>query len=51
MNLADIGHIVHTRRTALGLSQARLAAMSGLSRTTVHVEKLQAAGLSLPSVY
>lgn len=36
MNLADIGHLVHVRRTALGLSQARLAAMSTLSRTTIN---------------
>lgn len=35
MNLADIGHLVHLRRGALGLSQARLAAMSGLSRATI----------------
>lgn len=34
MNLADIGQVVHARRQALGLSQARLASMSGLSRTT-----------------
>jgi transcriptional regulator with XRE-family HTH domain len=36
MNLADIGQIVHARRTALGLSQARLALMSGLSRATIN---------------
>ncbi len=36
MNLADIGQLVHARRTALGLSQARLAAMSGLSRATIN---------------
>lgn len=36
MNLADIGQLVHTRRTALGLSQARLAALSGLSRVTIN---------------
>jgi transcriptional regulator with XRE-family HTH domain len=36
MNLADIGQLVHARRTALGLSQAQLAAMSGLSRATVN---------------
>jgi transcriptional regulator with XRE-family HTH domain len=36
MNLTDIGHLVHERRTALGLSQARLAAMSSLSRTTIN---------------
>ena len=36
MNLADIGRLVHTRRTALGLSQARLALMSGLSRATIN---------------
>lgn len=36
MNLADIGQLVHTRRTALGLSQARLATMSGLSRATIN---------------
>lgn len=39
MNLSDIGQLVHTRRVALGLSQARLAAMSGLSRVTInHLE-------------
>ena len=36
MNLADIGQLVHQRRTALGLSQARLAALSGLSRATIN---------------
>lgn len=36
MNLTDIGHLVHLRRSALGLSQARLAAMSGLSRATIN---------------
>jgi transcriptional regulator with XRE-family HTH domain len=36
MNLADIGQLVHTRRKALGLSQARLAALSGLSRATIN---------------
>ncbi len=36
MNLADIGQLVHTRRTALGLSQAQLATMSGLSRATIN---------------
>jgi transcriptional regulator with XRE-family HTH domain len=36
MNLADIGHLVHQRRTALGLSQARLAALAGLSRVTIN---------------
>ena len=35
MNLADIGQLVHQRRTALGLSQARLATLSGLSRATI----------------
>ena len=36
MNLADIGQLVHERRIALGLSQARLASMSGLSRATIN---------------
>jgi len=36
MNLAEIGQLVQTRRTALGLSQAQLAAMSGLSRATIN---------------
>jgi transcriptional regulator with XRE-family HTH domain len=36
MNIADIGQLVHKRRIALGLSQARLAALSGLSRATVN---------------
>jgi transcriptional regulator with XRE-family HTH domain len=36
MNLADIGQVVHARRLALGLSQARLATMSGLSRATIN---------------
>jgi transcriptional regulator with XRE-family HTH domain len=36
MNLADIGQLVHGRRQALGLSQARLALMSGLSRATIN---------------
>lgn len=36
MNLADIGHLVHQRRTALGLSQGRLADLAGLSRATIN---------------
>ena len=36
MNLADLGQLVHVRRQALGLSQARLARMSGLSRATIN---------------
>jgi transcriptional regulator with XRE-family HTH domain len=36
MNLADIGQLVHERRIALGLSQARLATMSALSRATIN---------------
>ena len=36
MNLADIGQLVQMRRTELGLSQARLAALSGLSRATIN---------------
>lgn len=35
MNLIDIGHAVRTRRTELGLSQAQLAHLSGLSRQTL----------------
>lgn len=35
MNLVDIGRSVRTRRTDLGLSQARLAHLSGLSRQTL----------------
>jgi len=36
MNLSAIGQLVHARRSALGLSQARLAMMSGLSRATIN---------------
>jgi len=36
MNLAFIGQLVQRRRRALGLSQARLAKLSGLSRATIH---------------
>ena len=36
MNLVDIGHLVHQRRQALGLSQARLAKLGGLSRATIN---------------
>jgi transcriptional regulator with XRE-family HTH domain len=36
MNLADIGHLVQQRRKALGLSQARLASLAGLSRATIN---------------
>lgn len=36
MNLADIGQLVQHRRQALGLSQARLAKLSGLSRATIN---------------
>ena len=36
MNLAEIGQLVQARRLALGLSQARLASMSGLSRATIN---------------
>ncbi|WP_066095246.1 helix-turn-helix transcriptional regulator [Xanthomonas massiliensis] len=35
MNLIDIGHAVRIRRTELGLSQAQLAHLSGLSRQTL----------------
>lgn len=35
MNLIDIGHAVRTRRSELGLSQAQLAHLSGLSRQTL----------------
>ena len=35
MNLADIGHLIQTRRESLGLSQARLAKLAGLSRATI----------------
>jgi hypothetical protein len=35
MNLIDIGHAVQARRVELGLSQAQLARLSGLSRQTV----------------
>ena len=36
MNLADIGRLVQARRHALGLSQARLAKLGGLSRATIN---------------
>lgn len=36
MNLVDIGRLVHQRRQALGLSQARLARMGELSRATIN---------------
>lgn len=36
MNLADIGQLVQARREALGLSQARLAQLAGLSRATIN---------------
>ena len=36
MNLVDIGRLVHQRRQALGLSQARLAKLGGLSRATIN---------------
>lgn len=36
MNLAEIGPLVQRRRQALGLSQARLAKLAGLSRATVN---------------
>jgi transcriptional regulator with XRE-family HTH domain len=36
MNLADIGLLIQARREALGLSQARLARLSGLSRATIN---------------
>lgn len=35
MNLIDIGHAVRARRAQLGLSQAQLAHLSGLSRQTL----------------
>jgi transcriptional regulator with XRE-family HTH domain len=35
MNLTSIGQLVQRRRQALGLSQARLAKLSGLSRPTI----------------
>jgi transcriptional regulator with XRE-family HTH domain len=36
MDIAEIGQLVHQRRIALGLSQARLASLSGLSRATIN---------------
>lgn len=36
MNLADIGHLVQAQREALGLSQARLGRLAGLSRATIN---------------
>ena len=36
MNVAEIGRLVRARRIALGLSQALLASLSGLSRATVN---------------
>jgi len=36
MNLSEIGQQVRSRRMTLGLSQAQLAAMCGLSRATVN---------------
>ncbi len=36
MNLLSIGQLVQRRRQALGLSQARLAKLSGLSRATIN---------------
>jgi len=36
MNLMSIGQLVQRRRQALGLSQARLARLSGLSRSTIN---------------
>jgi transcriptional regulator with XRE-family HTH domain len=36
MNLVSIGQLVKQRRQVLGLSQARLASLSGLSRATVN---------------
>ena len=35
MNLIEIGHVVGVRRAELGLTQAQLAHLSGLSRQTV----------------
>ena len=35
MNLNDIGHVVGARRAELGLTQAQLAQLSGLSRQTL----------------
>jgi transcriptional regulator with XRE-family HTH domain len=36
MNLAEIGNLVRHRRLALGLSQAGLARLAGLSRATIN---------------
>jgi transcriptional regulator with XRE-family HTH domain len=36
MNLADIGHLVRQRRQVLGLSQTKLAKLSGISRATIN---------------
>lgn len=36
MKLAELGHIIHDRREALGLSQDRLAKLGGLSRATIN---------------
>lgn len=40
MQLREVGMHVHNKRIAMGLTQAQLAKLSGLSRTTViHLEK------------
>ncbi|MDP2015619.1 helix-turn-helix domain-containing protein [Hydrogenophaga sp.] len=36
MKLAELGHLIHDRREALGLSQDRLAKLGGLSRATIN---------------
>lgn len=36
MNLSQLGQIIHARRETLGLSQARLAKLCGLSRATIN---------------
>jgi len=37
MNLMHLGTLVRTRRLALGLSQAQMANLTGLSRTTINL--------------
>lgn len=36
MQITEIGQVVHTRRTVLGLSQIRLAKLADLSRATIN---------------
>lgn len=50
LSISDIGEAVRSRREALGLSQARLARLAGLSRATINAFEAGATDLGIAKV-